>query len=381
MKWNNIKITIFKEIRGIVRDKKSLHKLLLYPLLIPAVIFLFGFLFDALTETKYSVGVNYKITEEEKLIIKDLENLKFEYYENEKDIENAYKNKIINGYILKHDNVYTIYTDNSQNSGEIVSTLSSMYLESYNKILGNKYLVENNIEYDKVFNNIVIETKSLTEDELDPLTSVLYSLVITYIAMIVIMTSMVVVTDATSGEKERGTLETILTFPINSSDLVIGKYLATAILSFAAGLISYLLSIPAFVIGIKTFKSYEHLVFNTSPVSVLLVIFVLLLASLLSAGVCMALAGKAKSYKEAQSSLGSVTILPMIPYFLNIMEVESTIFYLFPIANCTFALNDILVNKVDAFSLLLIIVSTAVYIVLIIIYISKQYKKEETLFS
>ena len=26
MKWNNIKTTIFKELRGIVRDKKSLQK-------------------------------------------------------------------------------------------------------------------------------------------------------------------------------------------------------------------------------------------------------------------------------------------------------------------------------------------------------------------
>ena len=29
MKWNNVKITIFKELRGIVRDKKSLQKLII----------------------------------------------------------------------------------------------------------------------------------------------------------------------------------------------------------------------------------------------------------------------------------------------------------------------------------------------------------------
>ena len=44
MKWNNIKITIFKELRGIIRDKKSLHKLIIYPLLIPLIIILFGIL-------------------------------------------------------------------------------------------------------------------------------------------------------------------------------------------------------------------------------------------------------------------------------------------------------------------------------------------------
>ena len=39
MDWNNVKITIFKELRGIVRDKKSFHKLLLsfiiYPIISP----------------------------------------------------------------------------------------------------------------------------------------------------------------------------------------------------------------------------------------------------------------------------------------------------------------------------------------------------------
>ena len=48
MNWNNIKITIFKELRGIVRDKKSLHKLIIYPMLIPLIIILFGFLFDSI---------------------------------------------------------------------------------------------------------------------------------------------------------------------------------------------------------------------------------------------------------------------------------------------------------------------------------------------
>ena len=84
----------------------------------------------------------------------------------------------------------------------------------------------------------------------------IFSLVITYLIMIVVMVCVVVVTDATSGEKERGTLETILTFPIRSSELILGKYLATSILGFTIGLISYILSIPTVVIGRNIFKSY-----------------------------------------------------------------------------------------------------------------------------
>ncbi len=381
MKWNNIKTTIFKELRGIIRDKKSLHKLIIYPLLIPLIILLFGGLFDTVNESKYYVGTNYELTQEEKEIIKELDNIKFKEYTSKKELEKAYNNTEISGYIIKDNNVYTIYADESQNSGEIVLSLANTYLEMYNKVLGNKELIKNDINPEKVFNSIEIKTESLTKDDSNIMTNMIFGLVITYLIMIVVMVCVVVVIDATSGEKERGTLETILTFPIKSGELVMGKYLATAILGFVVGLISYLLSFPTIFIGKRLFKSYEEIVFSTKPLSIILVIFVIFLVALLSAGICMALAGKAKTYKEAQSSLQFISILPMIPYFLQVMEIDSFIFNLIPIANCGSLLNDIVVNNINLESLLLIICTTIIYTAIILIYISKQYKKEKTLFS
>ena len=381
MKWNNIKTTIFKELRGIVRDKKSLQKLIIYPLIIPLIILLFGFLFDSMNESKYLVGTNYEPTQEEKTIIKELDNIRIKKYNNKKELEEAYNNKEIDGYIIKNNSEYTIYSDESQNSGAFVLSYASSYLETYNKLLGNEELINEGINPTRIFNNITINIKSLTKDDSNMMTSMIFSLVITYLIMIVVMVCVVVVTDATSGEKERGTLETILTFPIRSSELVLGKYLATSILGFIVGLLSYLLSIPTIIIGRGLFKSYEEMVISTSIESVLLVILVIFLTALLSAGICMALAGKAKTYKEAQSSLQFISLLPMIPYFLKMMEVDNEIFNLIPIANCGSLLNDIIVNNINYQSLLIIIGTTIVYTIGILLYISKQYKKEETLFS
>ena len=381
MKWNNIKITIYKELRGVIRDKKSLQKLIIYPLLIPLIILLFGGLFDSVNESKYLVGTNYELTKEEKVIVKELDNIKFKKYDNSKSLKEAFNSQEISGYILKKNNTYTIYTDESENSGEIVLSLSTTYLETYNKVLGNNELIKNNINPDKVFNSILIKTKSLTKNDSNIMTNMIFGLVITYLIMIVVMVCVVVVTDATSGEKERGTLETILTFPVKSGELVIGKYLATAILGFIVGTISYLLSFPTITIGKKLFKSYEEIVFSTNALSIILVIFLIFLVALLSSGICMALAGKARSYKEAQSSLQFISILPIIPYFLQIMEIDSFIFNLIPIANCGSLLNDIVMNKINLESLLIIIITTIIYTVIILIYISKQYKREETLFS
>ncbi len=381
MKWNNIKTTIFKELRGIVRDKKSLQKLILYPLMIPLVIFLFGVLFDSVSDSKYKVGVNYELSTEEKEIVKKIENMSLEKYDNKEALEKAYNEGEIYGYIIKNDNTYTIYSDTSQNSGEIIASMATSYLNSYNRMLGYQYLTNNNIDANKVFNSILIEEESLTENDTDVMATTIFSLIMTYLIMIVVMVCVVVVTDATSGEKERGTLETILTFPIKSSELVLGKYLATSILSFIIGTIAYLSAIPTFSIGKRMFTSYEEIAFNTDIKTVLLVIFVIFLTALLSSGVCMMLTGKAKTYKEAQSSLQFITILPMIPYFLKFMEIDNYIFNIIPIANCGGALNDIVANTINSNTLLTIIFTTIVYIVVILLYISKQYKKEETLFS
>lgn len=381
MKWNNIKTTIYKELRGIIRDKKSLQKLIIYPLIIPIVILLFGGLFDSMNESKYIVGTNYETTQEEKAIIKELDNIKIKKYNNKKELEDAFDNKKIDGYIVKKNNTYTIYADESQNSGAFVLSYTSSYLESYNKLLGNKELIKEGINPDKVFNNIDIKIESLTIDNTNMMTSMIFSLVITYLIMIVVMVCVVVVTDATSGEKERGTLETILTFPVKSSELVLGKYLATSTLGFIIGLMSYLLSIPTIIIGKELFKSYEDMVVSTNIESIVLVILVIFLTSLLSAGICMALAGKSKTYKEAQSSFQFISLLPMIPYFLKMLEIDSFIFNLIPIANCGSLLNDIIANTINYQTLLAVIGTTLIYTILILVYISKQYKKEETLFS
>lgn len=381
MKLNNIKITLFKELRGIFRDKKTIQKLILYPLIIPIFIIMFGFLFDTMSTNDYVIGTNYKLSNDEKMIIEDLDAFKTKSYKNKKELDKAYKEDKIDGYIIKEGNTYTIYSDRTVNSGEIIVSNISAYLETYNLAIGSNYLLKNNVDPNKVFNNLIIETKSLKEDNTDVMVSLLFNIVITYVIMIVVMVGVIIVPDATSGEKERGTLETILTFPIKSSELVVGKYLATAIMSFLVGVAAYLLSIPTFSIGNKLFESYESVTFTTEFGFIILAILVIFLVSLLSAGVCMALAGKAKTYKEAQSSLQMISVLPMIPYFLSILEIDNIIFDFIPVANCSALLNDIVINNINIQSFLIIILTTIVYTVVILFYISKQYKSEETLFS
>ena len=94
MKWSNIKTTIFKELRGIVRDKKSMNTIIYLPFIIPIFVLLMGFMFDALSNTNYIVGTNYELSTEEREIIKSIaEDLKVEKNDNIDEIKKAYERK------------------------------------------------------------------------------------------------------------------------------------------------------------------------------------------------------------------------------------------------------------------------------------------------
>lgn len=64
-------------------------------------------------------------------------------------------------------------------------------------------------------------------------------------------------TDATAGEKERGTLETLLTFPIKSKDIIIGKFLSVSLSSIITGIVSLLLMIVSLIIANGMFDIYK----------------------------------------------------------------------------------------------------------------------------
>ena len=116
MNKKNIKITVFKELRGIVRDKKSLMLLFLMPLFIPFFIFFYGYFYNDMDEKKYEIGVNYQLSNDELQIIEEIGGMHFNYYSTSEELENAYKNEDIAIYLIRNENKYEVYLDSSKQS-------------------------------------------------------------------------------------------------------------------------------------------------------------------------------------------------------------------------------------------------------------------------
>ena len=77
---SSIWITIKKELRSILRDKKTLITLLAFPLLIPVMIFLYVYMYESADNSnKYLIGINYEPNNVEISLMNDT-NLDYEVY-------------------------------------------------------------------------------------------------------------------------------------------------------------------------------------------------------------------------------------------------------------------------------------------------------------
>ena len=186
----------------------------------------------------------------------------------------------------------------------------------------------------------------------------------------------------TASEKENGTLETILTFPIKKSELIIGKLIATIILGFIAGLIGLAFTLSSIFIARIMFNVLASINYSISIINVLLSILVILSAAILIGGLSILLTSLAKSYKEAQSKAQLLTFVSILPLFVSLLNVPiNSYYYLIPVVNFTQILMDMFLLEFSYSNLAIIIVSSLIYTIFIIKFIIKQYNSEKILFA
>lgn len=379
---SSIWITIKKELRSILRDKKTLITLLAFPLLIPVMIFLYVYMYESADNSnKYLIGINYEPNNVEISLMNDT-NLDYEVYSDKEALEKAYDNEKIAGYIyydIELDKYY-LYINEDSEDGMYVSGYVANYLNGYNDYLAKLYLIGEGIDVEKAYNNISYEIIDLDGENFILLT--MFTVSFTYIIMSIVMATTNMATTATAVEKENGTMETILTFPIKVRDLVVGKYLATVIMGILSSLIGLILTLASLGIAANNFEFFKDINFTFGIGSVLVAILIVVLASLFIAGLSIAVTSFAKSYKEAQSMCSVLNTLTVIPMFISILGMDiNKWYYLIPILNYTQVLMDIFSSKFDILSILMVIVSSIIYVIVVIVYILGQYRGEKVLFG
>lgn len=376
--WNILK----KELREMFRDKKSLSMMLVIPIFVPLIVLGMSALFEVQAnkdiEEYNKIGFAYELSEEEKNIAKELN---IEVNEgNEDELKTKYENDEIDLYITKDGNKY-ILNGNDSDVTTYAKTLMESYFNVYKEYLQSGYLQANNVNPNDVLNIITVE-ENITEEE-NMFVSYIRNYAFVFIIMAITVSATYPATDTTAGERERGTLETLLTFPIKSRDIIVGKFLAVTIASILTGIISLVLAIISVAIAQNAFSIYEGLNIMFSPISILLSVIIIIAYSFFISGLCIAIASSSKTFKEAQSALTPLTFISLFPGMIAFMigVTGTPLLSIIPFINYTVVFTDTSAGNVDWLNIALMVVSTIIYISIVLTYIIKQYKSEKILFS
>ena len=376
--WNILK----KELRELFRDKKSLAMMLIIPIFIPLIMLGMSALFEMQAnkdvEEFNKICFAYELSEEEKQIA---EQMNVDVINgSEEELKQKYENGEINLYITKDGSKYIMNNDGSDTSSYAVGLMES-YFDAYKEYLQQSYLQENGVNPSEVLNIITVEENVSEEENYFGNYIKIYAFL--FIIMAITVSATYPATDTTAGEEERGTLETLLTFPIKSKDIIVGKFLAVSISSVVTGIISFILAIIALIISQNNFSIYEGVDIMYSAPSIAFAVVVIVAYSFFISGLCISIASTSKTFKEAQSALTPLTFISFFPSFVVFMVgLETTpILSLIPFLNYTMIFTDISNGNIDLLNIALMAISTIVYITIIFTYIIKQYKSEKVLFS
>lgn len=377
MRNNIIKEILNKELKTIIKDKKSLMMMFVLPIFIPVFILIFSYYFNIMEDNKeiYNIGINYDLSTQEEEYLSEL-NLKAKKYNGNKDLEKAYYNKKIIAYIIKKDNDYKIYVNSDSEDGSYAYSYIVSYLENLRKYLGTIYLTGEDIEPDNVYNIITYNEEKLEGNNF--MSTYIFNMGLTFAIMAVCLTCIYSATGIIASERENGTLETILTLPIKGEEIIFGKYLSIFICAIITSILSIILLISSFFISQKLFN-IEGI--NLSLLSIIITIIIFILSSICFSGLSIMLASTSKSYKEAQEKLTPLSLVTIIPMFLNIMGIKTNlIISIIPIINSLMLLNDLYTSNINNLYIYTMFISSIIFIILIIKYVSNLYRKENILF-
>jgi sodium transport system permease protein len=149
--------------------------------------------------------------------------------------------------------------------------------------------------------------------------------------------------DATAGERENSTWETVLTLATSRTNVLISKYLYVATMSFTAAFLNLFAMVASMGTILSPMLGGGQAQFLQIPLQSAPVILVgsVLLALFVSAGM-MILASFASNYKEGQSMVGPFYIALIIPImFLQTSGTEFTLrIALIPVANVAMMIRE-----------------------------------------
>lgn len=235
---------------------------------------------------------------------------------------------------------------------------------------------------------IKINTAEDTYDlaSLDEVNGSLYAMLLPMLLIIFAFSGVMgIVPDSIAGEKERGTMATLLVTPVKRHNLALGKLISVSIISLVSAVSSFLgtiLSLP--FLGSNQMSSISFSNLNYGPLDYLYILLIIITMILLFVGMLSIVSAVAKSVKEANSYSTPIMVVVLVIAIISMFNARggdsSISLYFIPVYNCALALSNILSYNVNIIGILITIISNIVYTVLLAVVIARLFNSERVMF-
>jgi sodium transport system permease protein len=190
--------------------------------------------------------------------------------------------------------------------------------------------------------------------------------------------------DLGAGEKERGTLETILSSPASRFDIVMGKFLVVVLFSIATAflaMLGVLIMVYQFLPTIET-NITQTVMDMLGPRRIFIIMSMVLPVSAFFSAVALAISIFARSFKEAQSMMAPLNIIIILPAMIGMLPgfELSAVTAAIPILNLSLATKAILGGSADPILIAEVYLSLFLLAGVSIYGCVKWFNREETLF-
>jgi sodium transport system permease protein len=188
--------------------------------------------------------------------------------------------------------------------------------------------------------------------------------------------------DLTAGEKERGTIETILTSPIGRTELVLGKFLLVLTTSMTTTIIALFSNAMVAFFAARQMSKGGALPFDLSSAGLAGMFLMVLPLAITFAATLLAISSFARTYREAQtyvSPLMMVVVLPAMAALLPGVDLNWTM-ALVPILNVSLVSKEILSGTFHWGLISVVFFSSCVYAIAALAAAIAAFKSESVLF-
>lgn len=311
------------------------------------------------------------------------------------DYQEALQNEELDAYVTSSKDssgktVYEVYYVSSITNSSYAAGIVRDVVDELSREESKEKIQAAGLDADVIMNPVVCESEDLASSE-QSAGSILGMILPFLLVLSLLMGTMYPAIDVTAGEKERGTLETLLTLPVSNREIIFSKFFTVAII----GIISALLNIVSIAfMGTYMIRlmgdavesmgiSFAGIDIGKFIPAIIFTVLAILAFSLFISAVTMCITSLAKSYKEANNYITPLMLVVMLTGYIGfIPNIELThTMALVPVANICLMIKNLLLFKVEYNLVAVVLVSNVLYAIVAVLILSRIYDSENVLFD